>query len=190
MGRARVLCACRDAPRLEKIPAAAGRLAGWEPAASCARCAASSAGTTRTTAARTRAPSGRSRSPAALTRRASCWRRCACTAPRADPGRRPPGLAGSRRGRRRLPAFARGAHKALHFHAPLTIASDPVLRSGIEAKQPNSAIRKCVRVQLIKNGKKIACFVPNDGCLNYIDENVRPLISRIRSHRTQSLTIK
>ena len=30
-----------------------------------------------------------------------------------------------------------------------------------------------MRVQLIKNGKKIACFVPNDGCLNYIDENVR-----------------
>uniref|UniRef100_A0A2I2ZEN5 Small ribosomal subunit protein uS12 n=1 Tax=Gorilla gorilla gorilla TaxID=9595 RepID=A0A2I2ZEN5_GORGO len=26
---------------------------------------------------------------------------------------------------------------------------------GVEAKQPNSAIRKCVRVQLIKNGKKI-----------------------------------
>ena len=25
---------------------------------------------------------------------------------------------------------------------------------GIEAKQPNSAIRKCVRVQLIKNGKQ------------------------------------
>jgi small subunit ribosomal protein S23e len=44
---------------------------------------------------------------------------------------------------------------------------------GIEAKQPNSAIRKCVRVQLIKNGKKIAAFVPRDGCLNYVDENVR-----------------
>ncbi|MBA0579576.1 hypothetical protein Gorai_021828 [Gossypium raimondii] len=43
---------------------------------------------------------------------------------------------------------------------------------GIEAKQPNSAIRKCARVQLIKNGKKIAAFVPNDGCLNYIEENV------------------
>lgn len=26
---------------------------------------------------------------------------------------------------------------------------------GVEAKQPNSAIRKCVRVQLIKNGKKV-----------------------------------
>lgn len=44
--------------------------------------------------------------------------------------------------------------------------------SGLEAKQPNSAIRKGVRVQLIKNGKKIAAFVPNDGCLNFIDENV------------------
>merc|ERR1711928_317238 len=36
---------------------------------------------------------------------------------------------------------------------------------GVDAKQPNSAIRKCVRVQLIKNGKKITAFVPNDGCL-------------------------
>jgi hypothetical protein len=48
--------------------------------------------------------------------------------------------------------------------------------SGLEAKQPNSAIRKGVRVQLIKNGKKIACFVPRDGCLNYVDENVRTII--------------
>merc|ERR1712144_190516 len=42
---------------------------------------------------------------------------------------------------------------------------------GVEAKQPNSAIRKCVRVQLIKNGKKVTAFVPNDGCLNFVDEN-------------------
>ena len=42
---------------------------------------------------------------------------------------------------------------------------------GVEAKQPNSAIRKCVRVQLIKNGKKITAFVPNDGCLNFVEEN-------------------
>merc|ERR1712167_320724 len=48
---------------------------------------------------------------------------------------------------------------------------------GIEAKQPNSAIRKCVRVQLIKNGKKVACFVPRDGCLNFVDENDEVLIS-------------
>merc|ERR1719411_2047007 len=43
-----------------------------------------------------------------------------------------------------------------------------VEKVGIEAKQPNSAIRKCCRVQLIKNGKKIAAFVPRDGCLNFI----------------------
>merc|ERR1711879_1085078 len=48
---------------------------------------------------------------------------------------------------------------------------------GIEAKQPNSAIRKSCRVQLIKNGKKITAFVPNDGCLNYVDENDEVLVS-------------
>ncbi|KAI3755124.1 hypothetical protein L1987_54919 [Smallanthus sonchifolius] len=42
----------------------------------------------------------------------------------------------------------------------------------IEDKQPNYAIRKCARVQLIKNGKNIASCVPNDGCLNYNKENV------------------
>jgi small subunit ribosomal protein S23e len=55
-----------------------------------------------------------------------------------------------------------------------------VWRSGIEAKQPNSAIRKCARVQLIKNGKKIAAFVPNDGCLNFIEENVSGVIAGVR----------
>merc|ERR1712085_223703 len=52
-----------------------------------------------------------------------------------------------------------------------------VEKLGIEAKQPNSAIRKCCRVQLIKNGKKITAFVPNDGCLNYIEENDEVLIA-------------
>ena len=52
-----------------------------------------------------------------------------------------------------------------------------VEKIGLEAKQPNSAIRKGVRVQLVKNGKKIACFVPRDGCLNYVDDNDEVLIS-------------
>ena len=34
---------------------------------------------------------------------------------------------------------------------------------GVEAKQPNSAVRKCCRVQLIKNGKSITAFLPRDG---------------------------
>jgi small subunit ribosomal protein S12 len=42
---------------------------------------------------------------------------------------------------------------------------------GIEAKQPNSAVRKCVRVQLIKNGKTVTAFLPRDGALNFVDEH-------------------
>ncbi len=42
---------------------------------------------------------------------------------------------------------------------------------GIEAKQPNSAVRKCVRVQLIKNGKTVTAFLPRDGAMNCIDEH-------------------
>lgn len=42
---------------------------------------------------------------------------------------------------------------------------------GIAAKQPNSAVRKCVRVQLIKNGKAVSAFLPRDGALNFIDEH-------------------
>jgi len=52
-----------------------------------------------------------------------------------------------------------------------------VEKIGVESKQPNSAVRKAVRVQLIKNGKKIAAYVPNDGSLNFIDENDEVLIS-------------
>merc|ERR1719387_453693 len=48
---------------------------------------------------------------------------------------------------------------------------------GIEAKQPNSAIRKSARVQLIKNGKKITAFVPRDGCLNFVEENDEVLVA-------------
>uniref|UniRef100_A0A8D1UNA8 Small ribosomal subunit protein uS12 n=1 Tax=Sus scrofa TaxID=9823 RepID=A0A8D1UNA8_PIG len=48
---------------------------------------------------------------------------------------------------------------------------------GVEAKQPNSAIRKWVGVQLINFGKRIRAFVPNDGCLNFIEENDEVLVA-------------
>lgn len=41
----------------------------------------------------------------------------------------------------------------------------------LEAKQPNSAMRKCARVQLIKNGKQITAFLPGDGATKMIDEH-------------------
>ncbi|HKZ41415.1 MAG TPA: 30S ribosomal protein S12, partial [Candidatus Hodarchaeales archaeon] len=50
---------------------------------------------------------------------------------------------------------------------------------GVEAKQPNSAIRKAVRIQLIKNGKQITAFVPGDGGLLYIDEHDEVMIEGI-----------
>merc|ERR1712086_734959 len=52
-----------------------------------------------------------------------------------------------------------------------------VEKIGIEAKQPNSAIRKSARAQLIKNGKKITAFVPRDGCLNFVEENDEVLVA-------------
>ena len=64
------------------------------------------------------------------------------------------------------------AHLSSKYKKPLVVE-----KLGIESKQPNSAVRKCVRVLLKKNGKKIAAFVPNDGCLNFIDENDEVLVA-------------
>ena len=48
-----------------------------------------------------------------------------------------------------------------------------------EAKQPNSAMRKCVRVQLIKNGKQVTAFLPGDGAQKMVDEHDEVVIERI-----------
>lgn len=50
---------------------------------------------------------------------------------------------------------------------------------GIEAKQPNSAIRKCARVQLIKNGRQVTAFAPGDGAIGFIDEHDEVVIEGI-----------
>src|SRR5215211_7133911 len=50
---------------------------------------------------------------------------------------------------------------------------------GIESKQPNSAVRKCVRVQLIKNGKSVTAFLARDGVLNFVDEHDEVIIGGI-----------
>ncbi|OGD44417.1 30S ribosomal protein S12 [Candidatus Bathyarchaeota archaeon RBG_16_57_9] len=58
---------------------------------------------------------------------------------------------------------------------------------GIESKQPNSAIRKCVRVQLIKNGRLVTAFLPGDGALNYVDEHDEVTIEGIHGPRSRSM---
>jgi small subunit ribosomal protein S12 len=50
---------------------------------------------------------------------------------------------------------------------------------GVESRKPNSAVRKCVRVQLVKNGKVVTAFVPWDGGINYIDEHDEVIIEKI-----------
>ena len=52
-------------------------------------------------------------------------------------------------------------------------------KRGVTARQPNSGIRKCVRVQLIKNGKQCTALAPKDGAIKYIDEHDEVIISGI-----------
>ncbi len=99
----------------------------------------------------------------------------------------PSGIRAARklRNHRRVEKWADKTYKKSHlgteFNKPFCGASHAkgivVERMGVESKQPNSALRKCVRVQLLKNGKKVAAFVPMDGCLNFIDENDEVVIS-------------
>jgi len=58
---------------------------------------------------------------------------------------------------------------------------------GVESKQPNSAIRKCVRLQLIKNGRSITAFLPGDGALNVVDEHDEVLVEGIGGSRGRSM---
>ncbi|MFH0835020.1 MAG: 30S ribosomal protein S12 [Candidatus Micrarchaeota archaeon] len=44
-------------------------------------------------------------------------------------------------------------------------------KEGKEQKQPHSGIIKCVRVQLLKNGKKVSAHVPRDKAITKIDEH-------------------
>ena len=48
-----------------------------------------------------------------------------------------------------------------------------------EAKQPNSAMRKCCKVQLTKNGKVVTAFIPGNLAQKFIDEHDEVLIERI-----------
>jgi len=80
----------------------------------------------------------------------------------------------------------------------LNVKADPLEKSpmargivlekvGVESKQPNSAIRKCVRTQLIKNGRVITAFLPGDGALNLIDEHDEVIVDGIGGSRGRSM---
>lgn len=52
-------------------------------------------------------------------------------------------------------------------------------KRGVTAKQPNSGIRKCVRVQLIKSGRQLTALAPRDGAIKYIDEHDEVMVEGI-----------
>ena len=73
------------------------------------------------------------------------------------------------------------AHQTAKWKKPFAGSSHAagivVEKVGVEAKQPNSAVRKCVRVQLKKNNKKITAYVPKDGGMSFVDDNDEVLVA-------------
>ena len=55
-----------------------------------------------------------------------------------------------------------------------------------EAKQPNSAMRKCCRVQLKKNGKQVTPCIPGNLSQKFIDEHDEVMIERIGGKQGRS----
>jgi|SRR3989338_899765 len=49
----------------------------------------------------------------------------------------------------------------------------------LEAKQPNSAMRKCIKIQLTKNNKKITAFVPGNNASKFINEHDEVIVECI-----------
>lgn len=79
----------------------------------------------------------------------------------------------------------------------LKVKSDPLGRAwqakGIvvgkfqkEAAQPNSAMRKCCKVQLVKNGLQVGAFIPGNLAQRFIDEHDEVIIERIGGKQGRS----
>lgn len=52
-------------------------------------------------------------------------------------------------------------------------------KAQVEAKQPNSAMRKVVKCQLTKNSKMVTAFAPGDGAIKLIDEHDEVVLESI-----------
>ena len=68
------------------------------------------------------------------------------------------------------------------------MASGIVLeKTEVERRQPNSGRIKCVKVQLVKNGKIVTAFAPRDGAIKVIDEHDEVIIVGIGGRKGRSL---
>ncbi|MDO8428315.1 MAG: 30S ribosomal protein S12 [Candidatus Diapherotrites archaeon] len=59
-------------------------------------------------------------------------------------------------------------------------------KRGVTARQPNSGIRKCVRVQLTKNGRQLTAFAPKDGAIKFIEEHDEVIVEGLGGRKKGS----
>lgn len=60
-------------------------------------------------------------------------------------------------------------------------------KTQVEAKQPHSGLRKCVRVQLTKTGRQVTAFAPGDGATKLIDEHDEVMIECIGGNKGRAM---
>jgi len=100
-------------------------------------------------------------------------------------GKKTNGLFAARKILERKKKFAKKKKDPLHKakYDPLegaTQARGIVLKKEEkEAKQPNSAMRKCAKIQLAKNGKIISAFLPGYNASKFVNEHDEVLIEGI-----------
>ncbi len=112
-------------------------------------------------------------------------------------GKKPSGINAGKKLKKRRATFRWNDQRYVRRVLDLKRRSDPLGGASqakgivlekvqLEAKQPNSAMRKCVRVQLLKNGKQVTAFAPRDGAIKMIDEHDEVMIESIGGNKGRS----
>ena len=99
-------------------------------------------------------------------------------------GHKPRGMGAAKKLKKRRKTYKMARRSVLKLRSdPLGGSSQAkaivLSKREVEAKQPNSAMRKCARVQLIKNGKQVTVFMPREGAQKMIDEHDEVIIECI-----------
>jgi len=62
---------------------------------------------------------------------------------------------------------------------PVMFSAVVLSKRNIGAKQPNSGLRKCVKIQSRKEGKILYAFCPGDGAIEFIEEHDEVMITGV-----------
>ena len=112
-------------------------------------------------------------------------------------GKKSKGLAAGRKLKNRRKAFRWSNQYYTRRVLGLKKKSDPLTASHqanaivlekvqLEAKQPNSALRKCIKCQLVKNNRKITAFVTGDNAIKFINEHDNVIVECIGGAKGRS----